>query len=374
MKFFCEKSFLQNAVNTASRAAAAKSAVSALEGLLLEAENEVSITGYNLKTGIKTAVSADISERGSIVVNSRLFGDIIRRLDDDVVCIETGENYLVKIVCGMSEFEIMGIPSSDYPELPSVDYESSLSIPESTLKAMIGQTIFAVSDNEARPIHTGSLFDIENNMLTIVSVDGYRLALRRETLDGIEDPKLDKTSFVVPGYALSEVEKILSDGEEDVKITVGSKHVMFTMGSTVLISRRLEGEFLNYRNSIPKTCKYSIEAEKRALINAIERVSLIINDRVKSPVRCLFGDNLLSVNTATALGRASDECVTEGNGENLEIGFNNKYILDALKAAPAEKLRLQLSTGVAPCIVVPADEKTNFLYMVLPVRLRANEN
>ena len=371
MKFYSEKSFLQNAINTASRAAAVKSAVPALEGLLIEAENDVAISGYNLKTGIKTTISADITDRGSIVVNSRLFGDIVRRLDDDVVCIETDNNYLVKISCGMSAFEIMGIPSSDYPELPSVEYENSFTIPEAVLKAMIGQTIFAVSDNEARPIHTGSLFDIEDNMLTIVSVDGYRLALRRETLENLS---LDKCSFVVPGYALTEVEKILTDGEGTVKVTLGSKHIMFTMENTVLISRRLEGEFLNYKNSIPKTCRFSIEADKRALINSIERVSLIINDRAKSPVRCVFGEDILSVYTSTALGKASDECATEGNGENLEIGFNNKYILDALKAAPADKLRLQLSTGVAPCIIVPADEKTNFLYMVLPVRLRANEN
>ncbi len=149
---------------------------------------------------------------------------------------------------------------------------------------------------------------------------------------------------------------------------------MFTMENTVVISRRLEGEFLNYKNSIPKNSKYFIEADRKSLISSIERVSLIISDKLKSPVRCVFGEDILRVYTSTSLGKASDECQTEGNGENLEIGFNNKYILDALKAAPAEKLRLQLSTGVAPCIVVPADDKANFLYMILPVRLRANEN
>ena len=374
MKFSCEKSFLQNAINTTSRAAAVKSAVSSLEGLLIEAVEDVTISGYNLKTGIRTSINADVSQEGSIVLNSRLFGDIVRRFDDDIVTVEAGENFLVKISCGMSEFEIMGIPASDYPELPSVDYQNSFSMPEATLKAMISQTIFAVSDNEARPIHTGSLFDIENSMLTIVSVDGYRLALRRENLKTLEENKMEKCSFVVPGYALSEVEKILDDSEDLVKITLGSKHIMFTAKNTVVISRRLEGEFLNYRNSIPRTCKFSIEADKKSLINSIERVSLIISDKLKSPVRCVFGDNILNVYTSTALGKASDECATKGDGENLEIGFNNKYILDALKAAPAEKLRLQLSTGIAPCIVVPADEKTNFLYMILPVRLRANEN
>ena len=375
MKFSCERSFLQNAINTASRAAAVKSAVSSLEGLLIETAENVTITGYNLKTGIKTALNADIYEEGSIVLNSRLFGDIIRRLDDDIVTIESNENLLVKISCGMSEFEIMGIPASDYPELPSVDFQQSFQMPEKTLKDMIGQTLFAISDNEARPIHTGSLFDIEGDMLTIVSVDGYRLALRRETLKTLEESSLNGCNFVVPGYALSEVEKILSDSEDDmVKITLGSKHIMITISSTIVISRRLEGEFLNYKNAIPRTCKYSITADRRSLISAVERVSLIISDKLKSPVRCVFGDHVLSVYTSTALGKASDECPTQGDGEGLEIGFNNRYILDALKAAPADSLRLQLSSGVTPCIIVPADEKTNFLYMVLPVRLRSNEN
>ena len=372
MKFSCEKSFLQNAINTTSRATAAKSAVVALEGLLIEAGSFVSISGYNLKTGIRAEIPADVQDEGSIVLNSRLFGEIVRRFDDDIVTVESNENLIVKISCGMSEFEIMGISANDYPELPTVESQSSFIIPEKMLKDMISQTIFAVSDNEARPIHTGSLFDIENGNLTIVSVDGYRLALRREQL-GSET--IANCSFVVPGYALTEVERILSDNDEgQVKITLGLKHIMFTIDKTVVISRRLEGEFLNYKNSIPKTCKYVIEADRKSLISAVERVSLIISDKLKSPVRCIFGDNILNVLTSTALGKASDECAVSGNGENLEIGFNNKYILDALKAAPAEKLRLQLSNGVSPCIIIPADEKTNFLYMILPVRLRANEN
>lgn len=262
-----------------------------------------------------------------MVINARLFGEIIRKLPDDVVSISVDEKYMTHIACGMSEFDIMGIPAADYPELPSVDYQNSIYVPEATLKAMISQTLFAVSTNEARPIHTGSLFELENGQLTIVSVDGYRLALRREA---IEKSEIENCSFVVPGTALSEVEKIASDGEELVKITLGSKHIMFTIGGTILISRRLEGEFLNYKNSIPKTSKYSIVAEKKDLIDAVDRVSLIISDKLKSPVRCVFEDGCLKVYTQTALGRASDECAVTGDGEGLEIGFNNKYILDAL--------------------------------------------
>ncbi|MGM9521035.1 MAG: DNA polymerase III subunit beta [Oscillospiraceae bacterium] len=370
MKFSCEKGLLLSAVTTASRAAAAKSAVPSLEGLLIEAGSDVVISGYDLKTGIRCTIAADVAETGNVVINARLFGDIIRKLPDDIVYVNVDEKFMINIKCGMSEFNIMGISAEEYPELPYVDYQNSVYMMEKDLKAMIAETNFAVSDNEARPIHTGALFEVENEILTIVAVDGYRLALRRERVAKTEVGKVD---FVVPGTALSEVEKIASDSEELVKITLGSKHIMFTIGSTMLISRRLEGEFLNYRNSIPQASKYSIEADRKALIESIERVSLIISDKFKSPVRCVFDSGILKVSTATTLGKANDECQVSGDGEGLEIGFNNRYILEALKAAPSDSVRLQLSTGVSPCVLVPTDGNKNFIYMILPVRLRANE-
>lgn len=372
MKFSCEKSLLSAAIATASRAAAVKSAVPSLEGLLIEAGSSVRISGYDLKTGISTSVPADVPETGSIVLNAKLLGDIVRRLPDDVVTITADEKFMTQIKCGMSEFNIVGVSSADYPELPSVDYQNSIFIAQKSIKAIISQTLFAVSDNEARPIHTGSLFDLEDGLLTVVSVDGYRLALRRETVD--PSTEMVNGSFVVPGGALSEVEKIAADTDELCKITLGTKHIVFAIGNTVLVSRRLEGEFLNYKNSIPKTSKYVVTADRRSLINAIERVSLIISDKLKSPVRCTFSDDVLKVCTSTPLGRATDECSVKGSADDMEIGFNNRYILDALKAAPSEELRLLLTSNISPCIIVPADESRAFLYMILPVRLKANEN
>lgn len=370
MRFTCEKSLLNSAIATASRAAAAKSAIQSLEGLLIEATDEITVSGYDLKTGIRSSIPADVSEPGAVVINARLLGDIVRKLPDDIVSISVDDGYLAEIKCGMSEFSIMGMSAADYPELPQVDRQNSIAVKESNLKDLIGQTNFAVSDNEARPIHTGALFELENGILTVVAVDGYRLALRREK---VESAEVSEASFVVPGSALSEVERIASDSDKAATVTVGSKHIMFSIGSTVLISRRLEGEFLNYKSSIPTTGKYSIEADKRSIIDAVERVSLIINDKFKSPVRCSFGDGVLKITTSTTLGKANDECIVSGDGEGLEIGFNNRYILDALKAAPADSVRLQLSTGIAPCVIVPTTEEKNFLYMILPVRLRANE-
>ena len=370
MKFSCEKALLQAAISTTSRAVSPKSSIPALEGILLEAGNDLRLTGYNLETGIRTIVPADIREEGTLVLGARLFGEIVRKLPDDIVTFQS-ENYMVNIKCGMSEFNILGTDPEEFPELPTVEYQNSLILPQSRLKAMISQTLFAVSDNESRPIHTGSLFEVDSNGLTIVSVDGYRLALRHEAIDKKEGA--ETFSFVVPAAALSEVEKICSDVDEPASVTQGARHVMFKVGDTVLVSRRLEGEFLAYRQAIPRNNTIHVEGETRALLSSIDRVSLIISDKLKSPLRCVFDSNLLKISTKTAIGDAYDECPLSGDGGGLEIGFNNNYLMDALKAAPADKVRLELTTGVSPCVILPTEGEENFLYMVLPVRLKAGE-
>ena len=368
MKFSCEKSLLLSAINIASRAVAGKSPIAALEGILIEATDELRLTGYNLETGISTTVPAQIKTKGTLVLSARLFCDIIRKMADDVVHFST-ENYMVNIRCGLSEFNILGTDAEEFPELPSVDQENALTIGQPVLRSMIAQTLFAVSDNESRPVHTGSLFEMDEKGLTIVSVDGYRLALRHEKVDSCQG--VVPFSFVVPGAALSEVEKICSH-EEGVTVTQGARHIMFRTGDTVLVCRRLEGEFLAYKNAIPRNNNIFIEGDTRALLSSIERVSLIISDKLKSPLRCVFGDGILSITTKTGIGDAADQCPIQGNGNDLEIGFNNKYLIEALKAAPADRLRLEFTSGVAPCVILPAEGEENFTYMVLPVRLKAN--
>lgn len=368
MKFSCEKALLLSAVTTTSRAVAVKSSIPALEGILIEAGKELRLTGYNLETGIRATVPAEIKETGSLVLSARLFGEIVRKMPDDVV-IFTAENYMVNIKCGLSEFNILGTDPEEFPELPTVDQVNGLTIGQGTLKAMISQTLFAVSDNESRPVHTGSLFEVDESGLTVVSVDGYRLALRHEAVE--DSQGVLPFSFVVPGSALSEVEKICF-GEDKIAVTQGARHIMFQTGDTVLVCRRLEGEFLAYKNAIPRNNTIKIQGDARTLLSSIERVSLIISDKLKSPLRCVFGDGVLSITTKTGIGDAADQCPIDGDGQGLEIGFNNKYLMDALKAAPADKLRLEFTSGVAPCVILPAEGEENFIYMVLPVRLKAN--
>jgi len=369
MKFSCEKALLQAAVATASRTVSQKSSIPALEGILIEAGSVLRLTGYNLETGVRTVVPADITQSGSLVLSARLFGEIVRKMPDDIVYF-SADNYMVNVRCGMSEFNILGTDPEEFPELPVVDDLNSFSIEQEALRSMISQTLFAVSDNESRPVHTGSLFEVEGDQLTVVSVDGYRLALRREKIG--EKKGLDAFSFVVPGSALSEAEKICAGGEKPITVIQGARHVMFDTGDTILVSRRLEGEFLAWRNAIPKNSTIKVEGDKRALLASIDRVSLIISDKLKSPLRCVFDDGLLSITTKTGIGDAADQCPIDGNGGGLEIGFNNKYLMDALKAAPADRVRLEMSSGVAPCIILPAEGEENFVYMVLPVRLKAN--
>ena len=368
MKFSCEKALLTAAVSTTSRAVAAKSSIPAMEGILIEADTRLRLTGYNLETGIQATVPAEIKEPGSLVLSARLFGEIIRKMPDDVV-VFTAKDYMVNIKCGMSEFNILGTDPEEFPELPSVEQQNAVVLEQSVLRSMISQTLFAVSDNESRPIHTGSLFEVEDGQLTVVSVDGYRLALRREKLENIS--KDESFSFVVPGSALSEVERICS-GEGPVTVSQGARHIMFQAGQTVLVCRRLEGEFLPYRNAIPRNNKIHVECDAKALLSSIDRVSLIISEKLKSPLRCVFGDGMVSITTKTGIGDAADQCPITGDGQGLEIGFNNKYLMDALKAAPADRLRLEFTSGVAPCVILPAEGEETFVYMVLPVRLKAN--
>lgn len=369
MKFSCEKLLLQSAVATASRAVAAKSTIPALEGVLLQAGAQLTVSGYNMQTGIRTTLETDITEEGSLVLPARLFGEIIRRLPDDIVTFTSDNSTNVRLTCGDAAYNITALSAEDYPELPEVEDQYSLRIQQQTLRSMIAETSFAVSTDEARPIHTGSLFEITEDSLTVVSVDGFRLALRREALDGAKGGSF---RFVAPGTALNEVEKICGDTEDEAIITLGSRHLLFEVGNTQLICRRLEGEFLDYRAAIPRSNPITITASTKLLINSIDRVSVVISEKQKSPVQCVFGLGKVSMSAKTVNGEASDVCPIDGDGNDLTIGFNNRYLMDALKYAPAEEVRLELNTGISPCVILPAEGEERFLYMVLPVRLKNN--
>lgn len=370
IKFSCEKALLQSAIAVTSRAVAQKSSIPTLEGLLLRADRELTVSGYNMQTGIRTKVSADVTESGEIVLNARLFGDIIRKMPDDVITFTANKNQMVHLSCGDADFDILGLSAADYPDLPEVEDEFCVQIQQKNLRAMIEEVAFAVSTNESRPVHTGALFEINEKGLTMVAVDGFRLAIRREKLEKVEGGAF---RFVAPGSALNEVKSICGDVEDLAEVTLGKRHILFEVGDTELICRRLEGEFLDYKNAIPRKNPISVIADTKTLISSIDRVSVVISDKLKSPVRCIFDNDKVMLSAKTGNGEAKDVCRISGDGQGLEIGFNNRYLMEALRFAPAETVKIELNTGVSPAIIVPVDGSENFLYMVLPVRLKSTD-
>ena len=369
MKFTCEKNQLVSAISVASRTVAQKSAISGLEGILIRAGVKVMLTGYNLETGITVSVDADIQETGACVMPARLFFDIVRKLPDDTVSIQVDDSFKVSIKGGISSFTITALSADDYPELPDVDSEKGIRVPQNELKAMISGTIFAVSENQARPIHTGVLFEVDNDSITSVAVDGYRLALRRY----LPEESLERTlKFVAPAAALKEVEKILGDTDDPATFYPGSKHILFTIGDATLVCRILEGEFLDWRRVLPQNNPVKLVGNVSRLTDSIERVGLVISEKLKSPVRCKFGDNAAELRTISTIGEAYDVCPIAGDGKDMEIGFNCKYLLDALRAVPDSECTLEMINGLSPIVLNPT-EGNRYSYMVLPVRLKAGE-
>lgn len=366
MKFTCEKALLVSAISITSRTVAAKSAIPCLEGILLRAGAGVQLTGFNLETGITVKVGASVTEAGLCVMPARLFFDIVRKLPDEEVTIEVDDKLQVSIRGGASFFKITALDAEDYPDLPDVNSSRGVSVPQSALREMIGGTIFSVSENQARPIHTGCLIEVCDESITMVAVDSFRLA--RRTWHS-EQPIGREMKFVVPATGLREVEKILSDTDEPAIFTLGDKHILFEIGDATLVCRILEGEFIDWRRVVPTKNTTILTANVSELMSSIERVSLIVSEKIKSPVRCIFGDNTADFRTTNTVGSAHDTCNIAGNGGELEIGFNCRYLLDALRAVPSEEVTLELQNGLSPIVFTPADDKTDFAYMVLPVRL-----
>ena len=367
MRFTCEKSFLLQGLNIAGRTVAQKSNLSVIEGILCKAGHDLSLTGYNMETAITYSVEADIADPGECILPAKLFGDIIRRLPEGPVTVVVDESYKISIRAGYASFTISAESAEDYPELPDVNTGRAIQIPQNKLKELIGGTIFAVSENQGRPVHTGVKFEVTDDSITAVAVDGFRLARRTYHPEGGTGREL---SFVVPAAGLKEVEKILTDSDENAAFTLGPKHILFQIGGATLVCRLLEGEFLDWRRVVPTNCPVKLVANVSDLQSSVERVGLIVSEKYKSPVRCVFGSQVLQMRTNTTIGAAEDRCAIAGDGKELEIGFNVRYLIDALRAIPCEEVTMELTNGLSPIVLTPVDEKFDFAYMVLPVRIK----
>ena len=367
MRFTCEKSMLVQGLNIAGRTVAQKSSLSVIEGILCKAGLGLSLTGYNMETAITYEIAAEVADPGQCILPAKLFGDIIRRLPEGPVTVVVSDDYKVSIRAGYASFTISAESAEDYPELPDVNSGRPIRIPQTKLKELISGTIFAVSENQGRPIHTGVKFEVTDTSITAIAVDGFRLARRTYHPEEGTEREL---SFVVPAAGLKEVEKIVADVEDMASFTLGTKHILFQIGKATLVCRLLEGEFLDWRKVVPSNCPIKLVANVGELSSSVERVGLIVSEKYKSPVRCVFSHNELLMRTNTTIGAAEDKCSLAGDGKELEIGFNVRYLADALKVVPSEEVTLELTNGLSPIVLTPVDEKYDFAYMVLPVRIK----
>lgn len=367
MKFTCDRDTICEAATHVSRVVSQKTAVTALSGILFTADRgKVTLCGYDLETGMETEIDALVEESGRIILDAKLFCDIVRRLPEDKITLFIDERLNCHITSGNSKFSLVGINADEYPELPQVIGAKTLSIPSAILTSMVRQTIFACAvPGNSKPVHTGIMYEIENGTLRLIAVDGFRIAVRQEKINFEGDMR-----FIVPAKAMSEVLKLITT-DEDIKITMSKRHIIFTVDGFMIISRLLDGDFFSYERILPETVETSVSVDTRLLIETVERVSQVIvdKDRRRTPVCCNIKDNVFIASCTTEVGSATDELHIDMEGKFISIGFNFRYLLEALRASESDKVVLQFNQSDKPLLIRPIDGDS-FLYIVLPVRMK----
>lgn len=371
MKFVCYKDKIIKALNSVVKGVASKTTMPILEGILIQTnDNEIKLTTYDLELGIEYTMPCDVTEQGSTVVNAMMFTEIIRKLPDTEINISVNENNLLTIECEGSLYKLATMNPDEFPELPKIEIENSISLEQSALKNMIRKTIFAVSTEENRPIFTGCLFEIKNNKLNVVAVDGFRLAWKSKFLQ----KAANDFSAVIPGRTLNEINKILNDSFDTIKIGVSKNQALFELENCKIVTRLLDGEFLNYASVIPESWETRIRVDKNSIQNCFERVSLIsassIEKEKKYPVKVNVEIGKVTISCTNQTGDAKEEIFVETEGKNLEAGFNPKYFLDALRAIDDPEVFIDFGSSISPCIIRPTEENGDYIYMVLPIRMK----
>ena len=361
-----ERSALLDAVTRLQRVVSSKTSLPVLEGILLSAEQgKVTLIAYNLEMGMRKEIYAKCDESGDIVINARLLGDILRRMNAPQVVISSNEKLACNIKCGEATFDIMGMAAEDFPEMPTVGSDRTLKIDGSLLSEMVKGTFFATAQNEgAKPVLTGINVTVKDSVMQFVAIDGYRLAIKRENVDISDD-----FSFILSGKAVSEAVKLIDENTEEVEMKVGENLISFNINGYDFISRLLEGEFVNYQKTIPSAHTQRVVVNTRELIDTIERVSLLISESFSTPVRCYFNELNVVFTCATSMGRAAETFNTQLEGDSFEIGLNSRYLLDALKAIGDEKVQILFNGANAGVLILPL-EGNSFTYMIMPMRLR----
>ena len=372
MKFICDKEKLLKAINSVTKAVAIRTTMPVLEGILIQTnDKDIKFTCYDLELGIEYIINdCNVEEQGATVVNAIMFSEIIRRLPDTEIKIEVNENNLLVIECEGSLYKLATMNPEEFPELPKINVENSVEIEQNTLKDMIRKTIFAISTEENRQIFTGSLFEVKNNKLNVVAVDGFRLAWKSKFMQ----TKTNDFNAVIPGRTLSEINKILVDSFDIIKIGIAKNQALFEIENCKIVTRLLDGEFLNYASVIPDKWETRIRVNKDVLEDCFERISLISSSSIekekKYPVKIEVSVGKITISCTNQTGDAKEELFINTEGKELEAGFNPKYFLDVFKNIDDEEVFIEFGSSISPCIIRSVEDDGDYKYMILPIRLK----
>ncbi len=367
MKIICSKSNLTKGVNIVSKAVPSKTTMPILECILIDATMDtIKLTANDMELGIQTEIEGQIAERGMIAINAKIFSEIVRKLPENDVVINTDESYYTTIVCEKSKFDIAGKPGEEFSYLPIVEKESSIETSQFTLKEIIRQTIFSIADNDSNKIMTGELFEIKDNILRVASLDGHRISIRKvELKNDTEDKKL-----IVPGKTLTEVSKILSgEAESMVNISYTNNHIVFEFDNTIVVSRLLEGEYFKIDQMLSKDYDTKLRINKREFLNCIDRATLLVKEGDKKPIIINIGDEIMELKIKSQIGSMNEEISISKEGKDILIGFNPKFLIDALRVIDDEEVTLYLMNAKAPCFI--KDDSESYIYLILPVNFNA---
>ena len=363
MKLVCSKSALLSGVQIVSKAVPNKTTMSILECILVDASRGIiTLTANDMELGIETTIEGTILEKGIIALDAKIFLEIVRKLPDSDITIETDINYKTTITCEKAKFNIIGKAGDDFSYLPIVEKEESISISQFTLKEVVRQTIFSISDNDNNKLMTGELFDIKGNELKVVSLDGHRISIRKIELK----EEYASRKVVVPGKTLNEISKILSgDADKDVSIFFTSKHIVFEFDNTVVVSRLIEGEYFRIEQMLSNDYETKFVINKKEFLSCIDRATLLVKEGDKKPIIMNITDTNMELKINSVVGSMNEDIDIEKNGKDIMIGFNPKFLIDALRVIDDENVTLYMVNPKAPCFI--KDENESYIYLILPV-------
>ncbi len=370
MRIICDTQSLTEVCLNVQRCIPAKAVLPHIEGILIRTNgaSSIELSGFDLDLGVTTTMEVNVERAGAVVLNAKTFCDILRHLPGETVTVDCDEKNVCTVKSGEIEYTLISLSPEEYPELPKITDERIFRMAQNVLKDMIRQTIFAVSLDDSKAVHRGIKFEINPGEIRLIALDGYRLAIRKEFIDYNGDP----VSFVAPAKTLAELIKLAGDDDAFIVMKKGKRHISFTVNGYELVSKLLEGEFLDYKAAIPTAKTATVRVNTKNLIDSIERTSIIITEKMRSPLRFIFDEDQIKISVITALGSANDRLSASVDGKRTEIGFNNRFIMDALRSADTDEVLIHLNGPFSPAIVLPP-EGDSFLYLILPVRIK-NEN